>query len=271
MKSFLFLLCLLPSLAHTAEFTRTRILMGNVPVTLTVMAPLKKQGKVFLAMEKAYAEALRIENAVSEFNPESETSLLNQNAGKQGVVIHKDLRKILRTARQLSEKTGGAFDITFASPLNRATFRDVEVSHRHARLSRAGVKIGVSSIAKGYIVDEMSHALKRRGFRNHLVNAGGDIRAGGKWEVEIRNPHGGLGIPLVITDGAISTSGTYERGPHIINPHTRRPVTRSASATVLAPTSILASPLATSAFVLGEKRGRECLKNFGEVALIYQP
>lgn len=261
-------LLILPWTVHGNEFTRTRILMGNVPVTLTVDAPASRRLQSFLAMEKAFREAIRIEQKISNFKPQSDTSRLNQNSGKW-TKIGPDLLHILTLARPVSELTGGAFDITFKS--KTPNYRDVFVDPKNSRAKlKNGTVIGISSIGKGYIVDQISRVLKQKGLKRYLVNAGGDIVAGGNWKVGIRNPHGGPSLfSIDLYNQAISTSGTYERGPHIINPLTQKPVRRKGSATVIATRSALASPLATAAFVMGEKKSRLTFKKIKQVKLIF--
>src|SRR5262249_52842452 len=150
--------------------------------------------KAYRAMEAAFQEARRIENTVSEWRPESQTTLLNQNAGKGFVPIGQDLMTTLEKARDFSEMTDGAFDITFASKCTQKrgvlqscpTYHDVTLLPELglARISR-GTRIGVSGIAKGYIVDRMSDVLKKAGFKKFLVNAG-DLYAAGSWKIKIR-------------------------------------------------------------------------------------
>lgn len=235
--------------------------MGNIPVSITVETASSKKEKAYEAMEEAFDEARRIENEVSEWGPQSQTTLLNRNAGGRWMPIGQDLMAILREARKISEATGGAFDVTFASRNRRATFRDVEILPELflARLKRKGAKIGVSGIAKGYIVDRMSDVLNHSGFEKYLVDAG-DLFARGRWTIGIRDPGGGaepLGAKpicrITVRDRAVSTSGLYERGPHILDPKTKKPVRGDfQSVTVLAPRSILADALATAGFVMGK-------------------
>lgn len=247
--------------------------MGNVPVSITVDAASSKQEKALQAMEKAFEEARRLENEVSEWRPESQTSLLNRSAGRYLVPIGRDLTAILLLAAQVSEMTDGAFDITFASPDRKATYRDVVVlpAFSLAYLKTKGVKIAVSGIAKGYIVDRMSDVLKKEGFRKFLVNAG-DIYASGRWEVGIRDPdHPGEEktiCKLKVKDQAVSTSGLYERGAHIIDPKTRKPVARTGSVTVVAKSSAVADALATGAFVLGKQRSPSLLEKIPDTKVV---
>ncbi len=263
-----FLLSLPLSLdAISQKITRTQLLMGNVSVSITIDTSAQKRIKAFKAMEKAFQEAKRIENTASEWQPNSQTSLLNKNAGKNWVPIGKDLTDILSFARKISEETDGAFDITFASHKKRANFKDVLVlPELHLAHLNKGVKISVSGIAKGYIVDTMSRLLIKEGFRHFLVDAG-DIFAQGKWTVSLRDPKNPRGAPLEslsINNQAISTSGNYERGNHLIDPKLKKPATNLLSATVIAPTSILADTLAKAVFILAARHQEKLIWELSE-------
>jgi len=237
--------------------------MGNVTVTITIEDKASRRELAFSAMEKAFGDARRIENTVSEWRPESQTTRLNQNAGKALVPIGHDLMTILEKAQEISEMTDGAFDITFPSKNKTVSYRDVVMlPELGLAYLRPGVTIGVSSIAKGYIVDHMSAILKKGGVRKFLVNAG-DLYASGRWKVGLRDP----GRPgssdslceLTVQDRAVSTSGDTERGPHIIDPKTHQPAPDRGSVTVIAKTSTMASPMATGFFVLGKEKAEKIL------------
>lgn len=270
---FIFFFLWIPPLQGGQKFGRTQLLMGNVPVSITVEAASGKEQKVYEAMERAFEEARRIENEVSEWRSESQTSLLNHYAGKSLVPIGYDLIEILLLAHKISEMSDGAFDITFVSPDKKATYRDVVVlpSFSLAYLKNSGVKIAVSGIAKGYIVDRMSDVLRQEGFKKFLVNAG-DLYASGRWEVGIRDPdHPGEEktiCKLKVKDQAVSTSGLYERGAHIIDPKTRKTVAHAGSVTVIAKSSAVADALATGAFVLGKQRLPSLLEKIPDTKVV---
>lgn len=273
-KFFFFLSLISPTVSAAQAFTRTQLLMGNVPVSITIETSPKKESKAYEAMEKAFDEARRLENKVSEWQPESQTSLLNRSAGRYLVPIGRDLTAILLLAAQVSEITDGAFDITFSSPDKKATYRNVVVlpAFSIAYLKSKGVKIAVSGIAKGYLVDRMSDVLKENGFKKFLVNAS-DIYASGRWNVGLRDPDDPRGektiCNLKVKDRAVSTSGLYERGPHIINPKTRKAaVPHFKSVTVIAKSSALADALATGAFVLGKDQIPTLLKKVPDVTVV---
>ncbi len=267
------LLSLPAGLQASNRFERTQILMGNVSVTLTVEAPVAKKNKAVEAMTRAFDEAKRIENEISEWRPGSEATRLNQNAGKRPVPIGRDMTAILLKAKEVSEITDGAFDITFSSKKRKISYRDVLLfPEKGLAYLRPGVKIGVSSVAKGFIVDRMSEVLRGAGFRKFLVNAG-DLYAAGRWRIVIRDPDrpgGDQGVcEVTVQDRAVSTSGQYERGPHIIDPKTGQPAAGLKSVTVIAKKSIDASPLATGFFVLGKEKAETILAKRTDVTAMF--
>lgn len=268
-----FVLFLLPSAVHADFFSRTQVLMGDVPVTLTIQAKPSLRDKAFTAMETAFDEARRLENSISEWRASSQTTRLNQNAGKALVPVDREMMGLLLAARRISEMTDGAFDITFASKNKKISYRDVVlIPELGLAYLRPGVKIGVSGIAKGTIVDRMTAILRRSGFKNFLVNAG-DLYAAGRWPIGIRDPDQPgkerSVAELDVKDLAVSTSGLYERGAHIIDPKTGRPPLGLKSATVVARTSQEADALATAFFVLGEERSAKVLQGLRNVSGVF--
>ena len=139
----------------------------------------------------------------------------------------------------------------------------------------AAVTVDLSSIAKGYGVDAIADVLRGRGFTDFLVEIGGEVFAAGHrrdgrpWRVGINRPDPGAGpgevykvVPL--GDQALATSGDYRsyvledgrRRSHVIDPRTGQPVTNGVvSASVLAPTCMMADGLATAVMVMGPETG----------------
>jgi thiamine biosynthesis lipoprotein len=122
-----------------------------------------------------------------------------------------------------------------------------------------------SGYVKGWAVEEAAHILEAAGARNYAINAGGDVilrgepepESGRPWVVGIRHP---LEIDVVVarlsfgagTDRrAVATSGLYERGEHILDPHTGRAPGELLSATVVGPSLALADAYATTVFAMG--------------------
>jgi len=151
---------------------------------------------------------------------------------------HPDVRHVLRACEDLRLATGGAFDV---------------------RGHRADDALDPSGFVKGWAVDEAADLLTAAGVRSFAINAGGDILARGEpapgraWRVGVRDPSdaGRVAAVFAIRDGAVATSGLYERGAHIHDPRSGAVPGAYASVTVVGPTLGLADAWATAAFALG--------------------
>lgn len=116
-----------------------------------------------------------------------------------------------------------------------------------------------SGYVKGWSAEVASARLAAAGSVNHLINAGGDIRVRGcpepgkLWHVPIRHPwrHDGAFLMVAVTDAAVATSGTYERGFHVVNPRTGEPAEALRSVTVIGPHLGRADAYATAAVAMG--------------------
>jgi FAD:protein FMN transferase len=116
-----------------------------------------------------------------------------------------------------------------------------------------------TGLVKGWAIQRVSQLLIKAGSRHHSVNGGGDIQLVGgiddetPWRVGITNPLevGKLLAVAELHDGAIATSGTAERGTHIVDPTTGEAATHFVSVTITAPTILEADVLATAAFARG--------------------
>jgi FAD:protein FMN transferase len=111
---------------------------------------------------------------------------------------------------------------------------------------------------KGWAAQRASGALSMSGIMGGIVNAAGDVVASGcpgqgrPFRVAIVDPTNRQRFVCVVElDGGIATSGTYERGAHLIDPRTRQPASRAASASVTGPDLGLADALATALAVAG--------------------
>jgi thiamine biosynthesis lipoprotein len=123
----------------------------------------------------------------------------------------------------------------------------------------AGGRLDPSGLVKGWAIERASDLLRAAGSRHHVVNGGGDIQAvgptadGTPWRVGISDPNDGdhlLGVVDVV-GRAIATSGTAERGQHVLNPRSGRPADHFASVTVISARLTDADVLATAAMARG--------------------
>src|SRR5580658_1854906 len=109
-----------------------------------------------------------------------------------------------------------------------------------------------TGLVKGWAAERALGDLRRAGVAAAMVNAGGDVVVWGQpepgrpWRVGIRHPDDGSRCLCVVpTAAAVATSGTYERGAHVFDPHTGRPSAAVVSATVVGSDLALADALAT--------------------------
>jgi len=120
-----------------------------------------------------------------------------------------------------------------------------------------------SGLVKGWAADKCAEILLEAGAEHVQVNAAGDLSLRGgftpgqPWSIGVVNPDNRLEIlqTFEITDGAIATSGTYERGAHISDPHTGMIAIGAKSATVIGPNGAIADALATALMVAGRDGG----------------
>ncbi|WP_218001823.1 FAD:protein FMN transferase [Microtetraspora malaysiensis] len=125
--------------------------------------------------------------------------------------------------------------------------------------ARPGGRLDPSAMVKGWAVERASRILTRAGAPNHCVNGGGDMWLAGSaapgrpWRVGVAHPlrAGELAAVVAGTDLAVATSGTAERGPHILDPHTGRPATALASVTLVGASLTMVDAYATAAFAMG--------------------
>ena len=121
-----------------------------------------------------------------------------------------------------------------------------------------------SGLVKGWAADICANMLVAAGAQHVQVNAAGDLSLRGgwfdpsdstvkPWKIGVVNPDNRQEVVQVfeITDGAIATSGTYERGAHIHDPYTGMIAIGAKSATIVGDQGWLCDALATAVMVAG--------------------
>ena len=116
-----------------------------------------------------------------------------------------------------------------------------------------------SGLVKGWAIDRACSILDRYGYRDYFVDAGGDVQTrgrnaeGGPWRVGIRHPIERDKVArVVLASGlAVATSGTYEKGEHILDPHSGKPANAWLSFTVVGPDILETDVYATACFAMG--------------------
>jgi FAD:protein FMN transferase len=248
-------------------------------------------------IDAVLTEYRRIDALMSTYKADSEISKVNADASVRPIKVSDELYALVERSIDLSQRSAGAFDISYESVGYLYDFREhrhpsqeqiserIEaIDYRSIRLdpsestiafSRPGMRINLGGIAKGYAVERAAALLRAAGVESALLNAGGDTRVvgdrrGQPWIVGIRHPRAATDIVtrLPIVDEAISTSGDYERFfeeggrryHHIINPSTGQPTEELMSVTVIGPDAVMTDGLSTTLFVLGMERGLELIE-----------
>ncbi len=119
--------------------------------------------------------------------------------------------------------------------------------------------IDPTGLVKGWAIEQASRILTAHGSANHAVNGGGDIQLVGEsapgqpWRVGVSDPFdAGLLAVVAGRDFTVATSGTAERGAHIVNPHSGERAGALASVTVVGRSLTRVDAYATAAFAMGD-------------------
>jgi FAD:protein FMN transferase len=190
--------------AAPVSIRRVRPLLGTF-VEIAVAG--KTFGAAEAAVEAAFAAVATVHRLMSFHEADSDVSRLNRGAASGAVRVHDWTCQVLETARDLHRRSGGMFDISVASALQRLGLlpgasasqgeapggvhdRIQLLTENRVRFAGPSVKIDLGGIAKGFAVDRAVEALLGHGITEGLVNAGGDLRVFGPRcsAVDIRDP-----------------------------------------------------------------------------------
>ena len=288
----------------TRGYMQTRVFM-DTPVVIEISAPEHDEGELAERTDRAFGWFAEVERRCSRFDEASELRSLSRRVGEP-ISISALLFNALNISVEVAQLTGGALDPTIGRAMEQSgfntnyltgeqvapsssadslgTFRDILLdSDVHTVTLLRPVSLDLGAVAKGFAIDLAAQELS--GLPGFVINAGGDILAHGlnpdgePWRIGIRHPrrHAELLTSLRITDAAVCTSGDYERpqaagdGHHILNPVSGRSACSVVSATVVAPSAVVADALSTAVFVLGPEAGIDLLNRQGLDGLIVGP
>lgn len=248
-----------------------------------------------------------LNQSMSTYIDDSEISSINRE--KKGAVVgvwfkvSQPLFDVLSLSQSVSVLTEGAFDITVGPLVNLWGFgaggvhetvpseTTLEVqkaligyesleldTDRGMLLKHKPISLDVSAVAKGYGVDVLAEYLQEQGYRNFMVEIGGELRLQGNsshsrpWRIGVEAPRLVRGSPVAavsVSEGGLATSGDYrnyfekdgKRYSHTIDPLTGRPITHNlASVTVISQTAAQADALATAFLVMGFEKSAALAK-----------
>jgi thiamine biosynthesis lipoprotein len=270
---------------------KTKLFMDTV-VEIQVVSRVSKD-EAETAIDRAFEAFRKVEQACSRFSLDSELMEACQLI-KTPVQISPFLFEPLKFALEVAKWTNGIFDPAVgkameehgfnqhyltgetiqSSSSDSATYRDIVLNEQDRTLYlRKPLVIDLGGVAKGFAIDLAAHELKQ--FEGFVVNAGGDLYAGGvdetgsKWAIGIQHPEHKEQIiqTIDISNEAVCTSGSYERKSaskagvhHIIDPKTKQSPNEWISCSVIAPYAMMADAFSTASFLLGLDRGRALIE-----------
>ena len=231
------------------------------------------------AAVKAADAVEALEQKISWRVANSDIQKLNNNAGKDWVTLSDETLNVLTQAQSVSEKSGGAFDVTIA-PISRLWDFDDELNEvpdsdlitsllpyvnysllrideteQTASLKNLGMAVDLGSVGKGAACDAAVRAYEEAGAKAAIIAVGGSVgvygeKSSGKpWSVAVRDPNGDGSLGSVtLAEGFVSTSGSYEKYfeqdgvlyHHLLDPKTGYPAESGlVSVTVVAKLSLI--------------------------------
>ena len=261
--------------------------------------------------DKIDQRLVEINDSMSTYQKDSEITRFN-NLHKTGepFEISDDFLRVMQTAKAIFELSNGAWDGTVnplvdlwgfgragrhkALPKKSAIqalmpnigFDHIQILPNGALVKkRKLVTLDLSSIAKGYGVDQVAATVLQAGFKNFLVEIGGELVASGRrkdgklWRIGINRPRRDAAVneifkALDLNNRAFATSGDYRnffeidgvRYSHVIDPRTGFPVSNGVvSVSIIADNCTLADGLATAVMVMGPSKGLDLINRLKEV------
>ncbi|MFC2134995.1 FAD:protein FMN transferase [Bacteroidota bacterium] len=193
--------------------------------------------------EKIDSILIVVNQQMSTYIDTSEISLFNKLHSNQWFNVSPDLAFVISTAKEISQKSSGAFDITIGPLVNLWGFgpelkvydvpaaSEIEKMKRYVGFHNVSVSIeksalmkkipqiycDLSAIAKGFGVDKVALYLESLNVKNYLVEIGGEVRTKGinkegkTWQIGISSPDNNLGIEKIaaLKNASMATSGDY--------------------------------------------------------------
>lgn len=246
-KSFVFLIFLFYSCSNKIEnklYTYEGSTMGTYFSVKYVLAEGQQKKYNSLEIEKQIDTILiKVNRQMSIFDKDSEISKFNQYRNTEWFAVSDDLFLVIKTALQVSQESGGAFDVTVGPLVNLWGFgpedkpykvptddeikdkmkligwNKLEVSDntKEIRKNIPEFYLDLAAIAKGFGVDKIAEYFDSIGIKNYLVEIGGEVRTAGKnqsgeiWKVGIATPDEISTIEKIIQleNISVATSGDY--------------------------------------------------------------
>jgi thiamine biosynthesis lipoprotein len=226
---------------HVSVDSGTRPVMGTLA---RIVAVAGSSADAYSGIKAAWEAIESVELLMSDYDPDSQLSQVNQRAFLEPVAVEESLFEVLSAAVDYSKLSNGAFDVTVGpvvylyrqsrqtgqapSPealenARKAVGRQhllLDPENRTVRFAVEGMRLDLGGIAKGYAIDQAIKALQDAHVRGGMVDIGGDIRCFGPaahgaphWKIGLQDPRieDKITLTLNMDDRAVATSGDYRR------------------------------------------------------------
>jgi thiamine biosynthesis lipoprotein len=282
---------------------KKKYVMGTV---FEVLAYDDSPQRAAAAIDAALREAVRLDEVMSNYKPDSDLSRLNRTAHFHAQHVSPDLYRVIAESLEYSKLSQGEFDITVGPLVNywksvmrggqsisKAELEKLRACTGYEKVSLVPpdqvefrspcLQIDLGAIGKGFAVDRMVEILRSNGVSSAFVNAGGSTNYGlgpppheSGWRVRVRDPSGKIAPEVVLVDNSVSTSeqtgpdllGNNKAG-HIVDPETGEPAKTSAAVSAIAKTATASDALSTTLLLLGPKRSATLIHDTAGTAAIW--
>jgi thiamine biosynthesis lipoprotein len=189
-------------------------------------------------------EIQRIEKLLTTYAEDSETNLINANAGIAPVRVSEEIILLIERALRISSVTQGAFDLSYGSidkslwnfdttmtslpsraiakqSVRLINYKNIIIDKEASTvfLKLQGMRIGFGGIGKGYAAEQAKNVMRAAGVESGVVNASGDLTTwglmpdGNKWTIGIVNPEMASSVfsYMNVSGLSVATSGNYEK------------------------------------------------------------
>lgn len=222
-------------------FSQSLKLMGN---NFTISVVDEEEAVAQTHIQTAIDEIRRIEQLFTTFKSDSQTNLINDNAGIQPVIVDKEVYDLIERSIAISKITQGAFDISYGSIdkslwnfdktmtklpsveeakkiVHLINYQNIVLNpaNHSVFLKEKGMRIGFGGIGKGYAAEMAKRLLIKNGVQSGIINASGDLTTWGNqpdgkpWTIGIADPDRPQAAfsYIEISNKAVATSGNYEK------------------------------------------------------------
>lgn len=309
---FCWLLCVSVTAAAPPEpLVRFQQVQAHMGTEFAIVLYSPRQELAERAFAAAFDRIASLDRVMSDYISDSELSKLSRSAPTTAPSpVSDDLLTVLTASNALSHQTDGAFDVT-VGPLTklwrrahrRGEFPAADLleaaraatGYQHLKLDQRAktaellvphMRLDLGGIAKGYAGDEALRLMVALGVTRAIVNAGGDVVAGGPppgesgWRIGVASLERDAEPSrfLRVANCAVATSGDLwqyveidgVRYSHLLDPKTGLGLTTRSNVTIIAPSGITADSLASAVSVLGPIAGLKLVAETADIeALVW--